>query len=346
MEHPPFDKERFQRMNRAVRPDGWLLQKTKAAMCREREAPRCRRRTMVRCAASLAACAAVAAGLLLLPPSADSGTAGGSLPGTSAVPEPVPASSAPEALGFQLKLHLSSADGGKTPNLMESEQIQEGTTFRWGKLRITRSREVYTNSETGEKYYGTVSEGFAPFLSIDGENIATVEATAEHGTVSFMTESYQQHLEEDGSHYEELFSFTAPRTAWENMFDYWNSDACAEWRKKVEELHPVMRAGESLCFEAVDDTAAPMTVRAQIRWIVPHAPEVIDYARDGRILYMNWDLGRQAWEELTRYPAVPYEEVEADTLTITVTFTDGRVESQSIRLSLDKEGYVVAEALA
>lgn len=51
-------------------------------------------------------------------------------------------------------------------------------------------------------------------------------------------------------------------------------------------------------------------------------------------------------EEITRYPAVPYEEIPADTLTVTVTFTDGRVESQSIRLSLDGEGYVVAEALA
>lgn len=74
---------------------------------------------------------------------------------------------------FTLNLHMAEGESGQQSNPTKGEAIRPGAVFRFGKWRMVRSQKVYTNPEGG-KYYGLETTGYSPFLTIAGDNIATV----------------------------------------------------------------------------------------------------------------------------------------------------------------------------
>ena len=346
-------RESFQRMNRPITPNGRLVNKTRQAM-REaafpapgRNLPAAQRTAMI---LALAGCTAILIGFLpyvaqrtLTPqPEDPGGLPGIIIPGTTIDSASVDSAVQPVEHSFTLNLHMAEGENGQQSNSTKGEAIRPGAAFHFGKWRMVRSQKVYTNPEGG-KYYGLEATGYSPFLTIDGGNIATVTTRCSRG--GFMTcetESSAQYREENGlKPFHPLFEFTAPASE-ENFPEYWRSPAAASWREKAEQLHPDMRNGENLTFQFKNETADSVTVIVGIHWSTPLPGWTIDYARDGKILKMEWNLGPEVFSEFTRYPAIPYEEIEPEVVTITVTFTDGSVQEQKLRLGFDSEGYVVA----
>lgn len=248
---------------------------------------------------------------------------------------------------LEVRLHMD-AGTWEAPILSGGELVEEGVAFRMGTRRIQRGElGTYTHDGVTTKSYGVYGTGEGAFLTIDGDGIATVRIRAQNGAIDYTTEAWMRTRDDLHAKDEELGSFTLPadgfpddsEAAYDLLREKWEA---GDFNDILDRLLGSRGLPYNMGYYAfriergADETAVFLHLGKSGGQDV-----TVDYAKEGRLLRIDWD-SRQATEEVGRYPAIPYEELTGDTLTIDVTFTDGSVVTKTIALSYDREGYLLA----
>lgn len=294
---------------------------------------------------ALAGCAALAAGLISCLPGL--GRTGYSPPAAEPGPAPLPAATQAVSHTLTMRIHLDDGTGA-APSLTGGTLVEEGVALRMGTRRIQRGAlGTFEENGTPVSRYGVYGLGEGAFLTIDGTDIARVRIRAVNGAINYTTEAWMRAHDALHGQGEALGSFTVPAGTFpaDSMAAY--ALLRGQWKNGVyDDVLDRLLGSRGLSYDighyVVKIVSGTDEDTVFLRLGKSGGQDItVDYAKEGRLLRADWD-DRQAVEEVSRYPAVPYEELTGDTLTIDVTFTDGSTVTKTIGLSYDSEGYLLA----
>lgn len=255
---------------------------------------------------------------------------------------------------FTIKAYASAGNSVNEPDNKVTISPNGNTILdtQMQRERINRYRD-----ENGiEKIaYDVRYSGEACFLEASGENIKSVTFTSETTTFLYYDSVKRHEMEENGTYYTAVFNISGEyyKNTSKDFLDVfktlWNNGTLDEYKEKYFKGKSTNLLDYAIGISSLENGEMEIRlVSGEVTNSLQHRDKSITISApnwNNSVFRLTWHPDA-AMKKAAEYPAVPFEELPKDIVTIDVEFENGEIQTKTCEMSFSEDGYLVIKELA